>query len=270
MNIFDHFTNGINPHWNRLLTGTGEIQCTPSVLRLGHTVTHHDYYTDAQIDDFVTLRRSDFIWRPPLRLTVRARTSAPAAETQHRTKGTLKGTAGFGFWNKPFSMKGDIFTLPESIWFFYASPPSNMTLVPGSPGWGWKAQVIHAMRFGALPHVVPLSLAVLYGRITGRYNSAIHWIQRFSGAYEAVIHENMTLWHTYTLEWRKHRSRFWVDGKLVLQANIGPTQPLGFVAWIDNEYAVAKADGEIRFGHIASGPQWLELDSVNIEQLHDE
>ena len=49
---------------------------------------------------------------------------------------TLRGTAGFGFWNYPFSVRGDPLMLPEAVWFFYASPPSNMALIPGVPGWG--------------------------------------------------------------------------------------------------------------------------------------
>src|SRR5579875_745817 len=79
-----------------------------------------------------------------LRMEVEARSSLPAATSADtKENNSLRGTAGFGFWNYPFSARGDILMLPEAVWFFYASPPSNMALVPGIPGWGWKAQVVH-------------------------------------------------------------------------------------------------------------------------------
>jgi hypothetical protein len=54
-------------------------------------------------------------------MTVRACFSHPA--------GTLRGTAGFGFWNDPFLMTGArLPALPRAIWFFYASAPSEMKL----------------------------------------------------------------------------------------------------------------------------------------------
>ncbi|MBO0792181.1 MAG: hypothetical protein J2P36_14715, partial [Ktedonobacteraceae bacterium] len=120
-------------------------------------------YADAQIDDYGQMRRSDFPWRPPLRMEVRARASLPAAKPGKDR--FLRGTAGFGFWNYPFSVRGDILMLPDAVWFFYASPPSNMALVPGVPGWGWKAQVVHTMRSGALLATVPTALATGWGRI---------------------------------------------------------------------------------------------------------
>ncbi len=78
-------------------------------------------YSNAQVDDYRGLSRRRFPWRPPAKLTVRARFSHPA--------GHLKGTAGFGFWNDPFLMTGArLPALPQAIWFFYASPPSDMRL----------------------------------------------------------------------------------------------------------------------------------------------
>ncbi|TMF44913.1 MAG: hypothetical protein E6I32_14300, partial [Chloroflexi bacterium] len=101
-------------------------------------------------------------------MEVRARSSLPAATPTGTADqaNTLRGTAGFGFWNYPFSVRGDILMLPEAIWFFYASPPSNMALVPGVPGWGWKAQVVHSMRPAALASTLPLALTATFGMVT--------------------------------------------------------------------------------------------------------
>jgi len=64
-----------------------------------------------------------------------------------------------------------------------------------------------------------------------------------------------------------NEAAFWVDDQLVLRAQHPPTRPLGFVAWLDNQYAIATPRGELRFATISSGPQWFELDSVKIEPL---
>ncbi|MBV9230639.1 MAG: hypothetical protein JOZ18_15120, partial [Chloroflexi bacterium] len=171
-------------------------------------------YVDAQIDDYSNLTRSAFPWRPPLRMEVRARSSLPAATpaSTNESLNILRGTAGFGFWNYPFSVRGDILMLPESIWFFYASPPSNMALVPGIPGWGWKAQVVHSMRMEALLATVPTALTTGWGLLTGHTLPAARWMQRLSGAHEALLTVDMTIWHTYTLEWHTREAIFWVDG----------------------------------------------------------
>lgn len=226
-------------------------------------------YSDAQIDDYGTLARSKFPWRPPLRMEVRARSSLPAATGADTAESNniLRGTAGFGFWNYPFSVRGDVLMLPEAIWFFYASPPSNMALVPDVPGWGWKAQVVHSMRAGALLATVPTAVTTGWALLTGNTRPAARWMQRLSGAHEAPLSVDMTAWHDYVLEWRPHAATFQVNGATVLRVPNPPTRPLGFVAWLDNQFAVASPRGVLRFGTVASGPQWFELDSVRIEPL---
>ena len=226
-------------------------------------------YIDAQIDDYAHLARRDLPWQPPLRMIVRARSSHAAAIVESRADDAsiLRGTAGFGFWNYPFSVRGDILMLPEAIWFFYASPPSNMALVPDTPGWGWKAQVVHSMRVDALASVLPMVLATGWGRVTGETRPAARWMQRLSGAHEMLLPVRMTEWHTYSLEWRAQVVTFSVDGSLVLQVAQPPTRPLGFVAWLDNQYAIATPRGVLRFGTVDSGPQWFELESIRIDAL---
>lgn len=238
-----------------------------ATLRMGFESAREGHYSDAQIDDCAGLARADFLWRPPLRMEVRARSSLPAAsENGCSESGTfLRGTAGFGFWNYPFSVRGDILMLPEAVWFFYASPPSNMALVPGLPGYGWKAQVVHSMRLGALAAAGPMAVTTAWALLTGETRPAARWMQRLSGAREALLDVDMTAWHTYVLEWSYREALFWVDGELVLRTLEPPTRPLGFVAWLDNQYAVATPRGTLRFGTVASGPQWFEMDWVRIE-----
>lgn len=267
--MFDDFTLPLDDRWTQTCVGGGSLAIADSALRMSFDSAQQGHYTDAQIDDYGRLARSAFPWKPPLRMEMRARSSLPAATLSSHgdSPDFLRGTAGFGFWNYPFSVRGDILMLPESVWFFYASPPSNMALVPGIPGFGWKAQVIHSMRPGTLAATIPMALTAGLGLLTGEIRPASRWMQRLTGAREALIRADMTSWHTYVLEWRRDEALFRVDDQLVLQASAPPTRPLGFVAWLDNQYAIATPRGMLRFGAIASGPQWFEMDFVRIEQI---
>jgi len=265
----DDFYKKLNPYWIQVCTGGGKLQLNKSILRLGFESAQKGQYTDAQIDDYTMLSRSAYPWKPPLRMTVRARFSLPAVNKNNlnANKNILRGTAGFGFWNNPFSLKGDVHALPEAIWFFYSAPPSNMVLVPDVPGWGWKAQSLHNMRLGVLSHVLPLSITSVYARLTGNLRPASYWLQRFAGANEALMNNDLTRWHIYKLEWHPHESIFWVDNTLILRARQAPTRPLGFVAWVDNQYAITTPQGKFRFGTIDSGAQWLDIDYIKIKSL---
>ncbi|MBV9711919.1 MAG: family 16 glycosylhydrolase [Ktedonobacteraceae bacterium] len=267
--MFDDFLHGIDQYWVQTCIGPGSLSVKDSVMRMSLPTIHQGEYADAQIDDYAGRIRSAFPWAPPVHMEIRARSSLPAAG--HTSTSTsddiLRGTAGFGFWNYPFSVRGDPLMLPEAIWFFYASPPSNMALVPGMPGWGWKAQVIHSMRPGALLATVPTALTTGWARMTGHTEQAAHWLKRLSGACEALVPVAMTDWHTYMIEWRKDKAQFWVDGIEILRVLQPPARRLGFVAWLDNQYAVVTPRGIFRFGTVSSGPEWFELDSVTIEPL---
>ena len=267
--MFEDFTHEIHPRWTQTCIGTGSLLVEHSALRMTLAATEQGQYADAQIDDYGKLARSAFPWQPPLRMEVRARSSLPAAtvESTATSGGILRGTAGFGFWKYPFSVRGDILMLPEAIWFFYASPPSNMALVPEIPGWGWKAQVIHSMRAGAMLAMAPTALSTAWSIVTGNEHPAARWIQRLSGAQEKLLDVSMIQWHTYVLEWRAREVRFWVDGQHVLRATNPPTRPLGFVAWLDNQYAVATPRGVLRFGAVQTDAEWFEIDSIQIERL---
>src|SRR3984893_7720190 len=131
--MFDDFTETLDTRWVQTCIGGGSLHIADSSLRMSFEAAQQGQYSDAQIDDYGRLPRSKFPWKPPVRMEVRARSSLPAAihSSPKEQANTLRGTAGFGFWNYPFSVRGDVLMLPEAVWFFYASPPSNMALVPG-------------------------------------------------------------------------------------------------------------------------------------------
>jgi len=253
------FTGELAPRWRRYVVGAGALEFTGSTLQLISTETTSRGYSDAQIDDYQGLPRRRFPWRPPLRLTVRARFSHPANE--------LRGTAGFGFWNDPFMMTGArVPTLPRAIWFFYGSPPSNMKLDLHTPGHGWKAATIDALRPAALM-LAPLAvLAVPLMNLPPLYRSLWPPIQRALNVREAKVEADMTAWHTYVLDWGTERADFRVDGETILESAPAPRGPLGFVMWLDNQYMIVTPWGRLRWGLLdAPGHQWMEVDWLAID-----
>jgi hypothetical protein len=258
MFIEDNFDKKANPYWTHLLIGGGKSQLSDSVLRLQFDSANENNYIDAEINDAFP-RKSKYNWNPPLRMTVKSRMS--------HTTGSLQGTAGFGFWNLPFSNSGIWHTLPKSVWFFYSSRQSNMSLVPGNPGWGWKAQVVNTFRPQTAAYALPLTLTMAYTKLGGNMKYAQYLMKKFVGVEEKVLSTDITQWHTYRLDWLKDKSIFWIDGKKVFQSPISPSGQLSFVAWIDNWYAIATPKGELKFGKCISKAQWIDLDFVKIEPL---
>ena len=249
----------LSARWLRHETGSGKLEPAGSTLRFVVDRTTSGRYSNAQIDDYADMPRRRFPWRPPLRLTVRARFSHPA--------GSMKGTAGFGFWNDPFLMTGRrLPTLPRAIWFFHASQPSDIKLDLDQPGHGWKAATVDALRPAALL-LAPIALpAMLLMKIRSVYRALWPPIQRVTRASEARVQATMTEWHTYVIEWDSCYSRFLVDGELVAGPVPSPRGPLGFVMWLDNQYMVATPQGRLGWGVLdITDRQWMEVQQFAIE-----
>jgi hypothetical protein len=220
-------------------------------------------YSDAQVDDYHQLPRHGFPWYPPVRMSVRARAS------HHAPLGTL----GFGFWNDPFTFSigqggaaRRIPASPRAVWFFYGSPPNNLSFQSGMPGHGWKAMSMEAI---FIPSIIlaPLagaSLALTY--IPFLRSPIIRAMLRCVSSAEQILDLNLTQWHQYELIWRKQDVRFKINGQEVFSSMISPRGPLGFVAWIDNQYAIVSPTEGIRFGNIPTQEdQWLQLSDVQIQ-----
>lgn len=254
----DDFAGELSPHWNTSLVGQGTLTMGESRMRLGVTGASSRRYSNAQIDDYQGLRRRRFPWAPPLRLSVRARFSGPAQ--------TLRGTAGFGFWNDPFMMTGArLPNLPRALWYFFGSPPSNMKLDLHAPGHGWKAATIDALRpispalgMIALPAVALMNVRPFYRAL---------WppIQRALRVQEAPLETDMAEWHTYEIEWGASHSHFRVDGTAVLTGAPSPRGPLGFVLWMDNQSLEITPWGRVRWGLLdIPDDQWMDVDWVEL------
>lgn len=251
-------TDAVNAQWRVFTAGAGRVLRDGPRLRFSLAGASRRQYSDAQIDDGPARSRRAFFWRPPLTLTVRARFSGPAS--------SLRGTAGFGFWNDPFMMAGaHVPTLPRAVWFFFASPPSDMRLSVDVPGWGWKAMALDALRPAALPLALVAPLGVLLFQFRPLYRALWPPVGRALGVREALLPVEMTEWHTYRLEWGVGEANFWVDDEPVLTGAPSPRGPLSFVMWMDNQYLVATPQGRFRWGLLdVPGQQWMEVEEWEI------
>lgn len=246
--------------WQCLEIGRGRVEVRKYVYFMIGAASDEIYH-NAQIDDYAGKKRADFAWHAPLSLRVRAWASHPVEE--------LRGTAGFGFWNHPFmpTVKA-IPRLPRAIWFFFAAPPSNITLAKGVAGHGWKAATIDAITpaFFALLPCAPLGFLLM--RIPLLYRMLWGIGQRAIKVSEKLLAVDITEPHEYELRWEKKSAAFYVDGELIHQTPFSPRGALGFIAWMDNQYAVVTPQGKFAFGYVATPhEQYLALESIEITQI---
>jgi hypothetical protein len=218
-------------------------------------------YTDAQIDDYHSLKRRNYIWQPGTQLSLRARFSADA--------NMLRGTAGFGFWNAPF---GDptipLPAFPRAVWFFFASEPSDLPLAKYGPGRGWFAATICVASKKGISLLPVGPIILVLNQFQSVRNQLWPKIRHYLGISFEPIHSSLNQWHQYDLQWRRDSCEFRVDDQLIGQTDFSPQGPLGFVCWIDNQFMVARPTGRVRMGNLAlAEPQWMEIDALKIESL---
>ncbi|MCA0458041.1 MAG: hypothetical protein LCI00_29005 [Chloroflexi bacterium] len=250
--------------WRITCIGAGIAEQVSGALRLTLPATDAGAYHDAQLTDYAASR--DFRWQPPVRLEVVSRC---VVDGEAPRDFPLVGTAGFGFWNHPFmeGLRGHI--LPQAAWFFFSAPPSNMQLAHGVGGAGWKAATLDAKRwpFLALAPTAPLGIPLM--RVPFFYRHLWPIGQRALGVSEKLLESRLLLErHTYTLDWQSDGLRFAVDGVTVHQTPTAPRGQLGFIAWVDNQYAVVTPQGHFGSGVVAvPRAQSLLLERVSISSL---
>jgi hypothetical protein len=225
-------------------------------------------YRLAQLDDFTGLPRKSLLHTSPCTLTLKARLSSA----------DIPGTWGFGFWNDPFGLSlgfgghtARLPALPQTAWFFHASPPNWLSLRDAT-GVG---QAIPANGFFAgtfcSPHIPPLLLVPalpVFSLCAIRLISRI--FRRLAGS---IIHQagvkmtiDVTDWHEYAILWLPEGCRFLVDGELVLETDQVPHSPLGLVIWIDNQYAAWTPEGSLAFGRLKNPAAWLEIKTMDVRR----
>lgn len=216
-------------------------------------------YRWAQLDDYLTLPRQKFLHQAPFRLEMLCRVSEQ----------NLPGTWGFGLWNDPFNatlglsgVAPRLPVLPNTAWFFHASPPNYLSFNDRHPAQGFLAGTFSSPLIPSallLPGMVfsPLLLIPMCAR----------WIRLCLAKIireDAVLVElDETQWHRYSLEWHSQTVRFQVDQQEIFSTPFSPTGKMGLVIWIDNQYAAFSTDGKVRAGKLAfARPAWMEIDDL--------
>jgi len=234
--------------------GTGRLEGLRCVLE----PVREKQYSDAQVTDYQGLPRRAFPWHPPVRLTVRAWASHPTNQ--------LKGTAGFGFWNDPVGHS--LPRLPRTAWFFFGSPPGNIAVAKDVPGYGWKAATFDARRWPALLLFPLAPIGFLLMRVPALYRRLWPIGQWAIGVSERVLPVDLSEMHVYELDWLRDRVLFRVDGEPVHKSPHAPKGPLGFIAWMDNQYAGVTPQGRFRWGVLKTDQQqWLALAEIKIQPI---
>jgi hypothetical protein len=155
------------------------------------------------------------------------------------------------------------------VWFFYASPRNNLPLAPaGESGSGWFVATIDAGAPRALL-AAPLAPVVL---LLNQFKPLLRRVWSLVRPVLRISYQRLSLamddWRLYELDWLAHGCFFRVDGAPVLQTPHSPRGPLGFVAWIDNQYLVATPSGRFRWGAEPSQRgQTLTLRKLRLERL---
>lgn len=219
-------------------------------------------YRLAQLDDNTARSREHFTWKSPMTLFLRARVSAL----------DLPGTWGFGFWNDPFSFSLGFGggtrrfpALPNSAWFFFASPQNYLSFRNDLPANGFIAQTFRSPRFptpllalGAMGFPM-----LLWPWLVRKLRSSFCYIIAEDSF---PINIDVTQWHNYTLEWHNDQVSF-KAGNQTFKTGIVPKGSLSFVLWIDNQYASFPPSGKLSYGTLANPqPAWLEIDVLKLEQ----
>lgn len=200
-------------------------------------------YSNAQLDDYHHLRRSDYPWRPNSELRIAARFS-----------GDLRGTYGFGFWNAPYSpLASRSIALPASAWFF-GNGNGNLAWTTQSHATGFKAATLDTRRLRALT-LAPFSpLLMLANRWSAWYTRTWPVLQPALGLSEQMLSTDTT-WHHYRIRWHHNALQWYVDERLVHEVAHAPRGPLGLCIWIDNQWLTATPDGRFGWGLTATYSQ---------------
>ena len=224
------------------------VQLSPDRWLMSIPEGANNHYRLAQIDDYQDKNRSSFPWNPPLTLSLKAKTSMV----------NIPGTWGFGFWNDPFRFSIKIAqarfrfpTLPNAIWYIFASSESYLSLNTQSQANGQLATTYRSLNinpciFGPAAFLLPLAALPPVGK--GLRKIGQYFIKQDG---KSIDHDS-SKFHHYQIDWKRNEATFYLDGAEIFHSSIVPIGPLGLVIWIDNQFAAFPPNGKIKFGTLAN------------------
>lgn len=237
--------------------GVGIVSEEDNAYDLRRPISTDASYSNAQIHDYGGYH---FQHRAPLRLRLDAQFSHSVDD--------LRGTAGFGFWNHPFDPHSWRMRLPQAVWFFFGSPPLELPLALDVPAHGFKAATMDAVSplfWGLLPFS---PLGFLLTRIPAVYRPLWRIGQHSLRVSEHLLTHDITTWRAYALDWSRDGITFSIDDAVIYRTTYSPSGKLGFVAWIDNQYAIVTPQGKFGWGLLdCEQEQWLKIRDITIQNI---
>ncbi|MGQ9682329.1 MAG: hypothetical protein ACUVX9_07325 [Anaerolineae bacterium] len=234
--------------WLRTAAGNARVE-SGGVLRLSVLGCGEGESACAQVEDEGLNRGGERGWSPPLLLQARLR-FCPAG-------GQLAGTAGLGFCSRRRGLSDrDGLRQLQWLWFYYVSPASAVSLLPGPPH-GLKASAL-GQTGGSLAATAVAPLLQVRGTLAHHRLPAVEM---------SLSRSLMTGWHTVRLAWLPHVAVFSLDGQQVLQTRLVPTGPLFLLAWMDNVCVWLTEEGASEVGTEAvPEPQCLEISDLFVQR----
>ncbi|MGB8213369.1 MAG: hypothetical protein WCE68_07400 [Anaerolineales bacterium] len=243
-------------------TTTSSVLKTAGGWRLEIPAGPPHTYRLAQVDDYTRIPRSRLRHTTPWCLSLRVRISSA----------DLSGTWGFGLWNDPFGLSlgfgggaGRLPTLPQAVWFMYASPPNWLSLrdnpetIPANGFFAGTFRSAHIPSTLFTPCLLAIPLCAIH--------PLSRLLRRLSGQ---IIHQDaasikvdVTQWHEYSFQWLPDSCLFRVDGNEILHTTCSPLSPLGLVLWIDNQFAAWNPNGQMGYGTLENPAAWMEIEKLN-------
>ena len=81
------------------------------------------------------------------------------------------------------------------------------------------------------------------------------------------INLDVTQWNQYTGQLEQSLVRFKIDKAEIFRTKVAPRSPLGFVIWIDNQFASFPPNGKLAYGTMKnSRPAWIEVKQIEISK----
>jgi len=250
--------------FQREIHGGRVIKETEEVYRLFLPELNAGTYGLSQLDNYSHLARQKFPYYPPIALQIEAKAGGK----------DLRGTWGFGLWNDPFSagfgaggMSKWLPVLPNAAWFFFASPPNQLSLRSNLPGSGFHLKTFRSALLPSFLSLLAIPAApLLFWKVTARI------IRRFVKVFiqEAAFSPEIDVddWHRFQIIWAADKVDFLIDDGETFTTSISPCGRLGLVIWIDNQYFYWNPKGKPGFGSLSTyKDQAIFIRNLNISQI---
>jgi hypothetical protein len=159
--------------------------------------------------------------------------------------------------------------LPNTAWFFFASPQNYLSLRDDVPARGFLVQTFSSLK---IPPILLGLGAIGYPlMVSPRIARVVRRVLRNTVRDDSYkLTHDVTDWCKYSLAMEEGRVVFQVDDATTFSTEVIPTGRLGIVIWIDNQYLSFKPNGRLSYGTLeCSETAWLEIRDIEVTRIDD-